>query len=325
MSSFDIIVIGDGIAARTILSALDPSYNVLQLYQNKWYPPATLAAGALASTYGARPGLSKLGNLNVDSYQFFKKFIQQMELPWSPATMQYFFKKSNEDENSRQAFQTRWKENGISEDSQYMLSQEEAYLIDPVVYMQLLLEKFQAKVQRLETSVMTAEPHKVTDHLGRHYTANYILDCTGAYQDHMNKNHKVVFGSYYAIPYDYTSPSFAWNLNQINILFHSKSSKLVIGATTQNDQSMVADLFKMKNWQHSIDELFAHKGLPAIPWKLAKLNCGLRSKGPKRLPSFHWDQNTFQISSLYKNGLMYSVWGLQTLGQKIRLHPKLQL
>lgn len=326
---FDLIVIGDGIAARTVLAALDRNYKVLQIADSLKYPPASLAAGALASRYGARTGLSELGDLNVSSYQMFKKFVQQMDLGLTPLAMKYFIHASNSSEEKLKSFQNRWGIEAGQKIGDYLQVQEESFLIDPLDYLNLLETKRSCDLSQCEQTVLEINEQEVICCDGKKFQAPVVIDCTGAYIDHLKVDQKVAYGAYYCLPYTGLSENLAWNINGVNILYHSQRGELVIGATTQNDGSMLPNLALFASWRPAIDELFKFHQLAPIDWEQGSFVSGLRSKGKKRLPRFEWierDQMAiFHVSGLYKNGLMYSVSALSQLQERVKLHSKLQL
>ena len=72
----DYLVFGDGFGgAMTTNRLLEefPEASVMQISNHRLYPPSSRSAGALASTFGARAGLSERGDLNLEAYQCFEK------------------------------------------------------------------------------------------------------------------------------------------------------------------------------------------------------------------------------------------------------------
>lgn len=325
MSKFDIIVIGDGFAARTVLASLDKSYHVLQIFDKKRFPAASASAGALASTYGARKGLSELGDINVESFESFQNFIRNMNLPYCVQKMLYYFDPKKGSEIEQQRFTSRWGDEKIKKEEHYWCAKDHAFLIDPQSYLDDLKTKFNDSIETKRGTVVSIKDKQVTLADGDVFSAKYVIDCSGAFGDcKKHKKHKIAFGAYFKIPYDNGEQDFLLNLQGKNILYHHKQKQLVIGATTQNDGSMVADLATMWSWREGIDELFENLDLKHIDWGKAFLITGLRSKAQKRMPRFYWDEDVFSIYGLYKNGLMYSVKALEELSTKIQLDSKLQ-
>lgn len=323
MSKFDIIVIGDGFAARTILAALDKKYRVLQVFCPNLFPKASASAGALASSFGAREGLSKLGDLNVASFRSFQRYIQKLGLPFRPKEMSYFFDFQNAEDREKQRFLSRWGEENISKNNRYWYAKDQAYLIDPALYLECLKNIYVNSIQSLEGRVDSYHNNEVLLYDGSKYTGNFIIDCTGAYGD--DKQHKIAFGAYFRVPYCFNKEDFLLNLNGKNILYHHQQEQLIIGATTQDDKNMVANLTTMLSWQSEVDQLFNELNMPVVNWKAVGIITGLRSKAQKRIPNFSWRDSVFTVFGLYKNGLMYSVKALDELSIKLRLDSKIQL
>jgi hypothetical protein len=322
MQSKDIVVIGDGLAARTVLASIDKNYNVLQVADNKKFPPASLSAGALASSYGARRGLSDLGDLNVASFEKFCRFVKSLSLNYEVQKMSYFINEDGISEIEKQRFFSRWGEEKISNKNGYFLAEDQAFLIHPHEYLSSLKKQYEDSFDFRSGTAFEIKNNNVVLDRNEVVEAKFIIDCRGAYDN--QKSHKVAFGSYYVISYEAGDNDILLNIKGTNILYHSQYKKIVIGATTQNDGSMSADLVTMQSWHNPTDNLLESLNLPNIDWSKAEIMSGLRSKAKKRMPRFEWNDSILSIFGLYKNGLMYSVSALEELSKKINLDSRLQ-
>lgn len=336
MTRLPYIVIGDGVAARTLLFYLSQYHSdipLIQISKNDVFPSCSQTTTSVNCLRGTKPGMSKLGDLIVDSYHEFEKFYERFNPKGVSKTIEYqLWSPASED---KAKWQRRYPKvsgpiNHI-EGVGYFLSpmfvvENDAYVVSHQKYLDWLLPSKVDQIHDVVKNVDASEKGVKVVTLNGEYQGERCFICAGAFNKNfaslicdpklrrMLEHSKPVAGTYAAIPVVKTKnrslnldQSFALALEGINFIYRQDRQEFLVGATTENNthvyipnQNLFAPIYNQLR-----DFLKPHIELPSFDQ--VDLYCGIREKGQKRLP--FWGEiapNTFMISGLYKNAFTFA-------------------
>jgi len=307
-SAQTLAVIGGGITGRSLLYALAQekhSFKKIFLFDSQFFSPAcSWSSTAVVAPRGVTRGHSALGDLIVSSFEAFSEHFEQAHPPGVFQSTQYTGAISKLDQ-----FQKRFSNATLTSlagpielNQQFHLAQEKAFVVDPSLYLEWLLNEA-AKVLNLEIInefVTGIDDRLITTSGHKQFEADKICYCTGAYTSFWKPVSKSIQGSYLEfsevnLPIDAISLTLEGN----NLVYHPHTKKLLIGSTTDESNLFVAPVGKL----NQIYQFIKRSVNLAIPdFDAGIIRVGLREKSPKRMPYLMTQGRVSWIGGHYKNG-----------------------
>lgn len=329
MTHLPYIVIGDGIAARTLIFYLSQYHSdipVLQFSKEEIYPSCSRRTTSVNSLRGTRKGVSELGDLIVNSYEEFEKFYNKFTPDGVVKTNEFAICDEKSSEYAK--WQKRYTDNASytnalpvfqnSLTSSYWVARNDAYIISQYTYLDWLGNT--SKTKRIYENVIEIVGRRVKTLTGE-YEGRKIFICAGIWnrnflylvQDEKLRKRlehsKPVAGTYCEIAINNISnknlnleQSWAISIDGINIIYRCSDKKILIGATTENMSEVLLPNRQLFSAVYERAIAFLNPLAEFPPYKEVELFCGIREKGQKRLP--FWGEiapDTFMVSALYKN------------------------
>lgn len=308
-------IIGGGIAGRSLIYTLakeQKAFDQIVLFGSEsFFKACSYRSTAVVAGRGLTLGHSELGDTLFEAYKLFEQHFKQdapvgiekaMQLTGVTKKLDEFIKRYPDGELSSEFTQER-----------LYLQKDEAYLVDPQIYLNFLLNEalrfYQNKLTVVDDLVLEVSPEgRLRTQLGGDWVFDKIVFAAGAYSrfwaplapESKLKTIKASQGSYleFFLP-DQDSSSVSMSLDSYNYIWNNKTKILLIGSTTlevSNELHPERALFKI----HS----YFKQNLNLLVPDLAegKVRVGLREKAQRRAPYlFGIDKNIF-MGGLYKNG-----------------------
>lgn len=314
---YDFIIIGAGVSASFLASQIPKGARSLMISSPLLLPPSSFAAGALVSTYGAQKGMSPLGDIICESFDEFKNWAsEQGEMNGLTAVDIEYFTPNNLDSKNIEKFKHRWNQKNIENDDYFLRVKDLGFIIEPNTFLDDLKSKsknikthdgFVSSINSFEKSIALSN--------GVLFTFNKLIIASGAYhflhqemilKENLKKQ-KISFGSYLISTQENLGDlPFAYNFNNMNVIYNTQK-ELIIGATTQDESHFIADLSYFEKALNEVRDLFQKIGHEIPSFKNKHIKSGIRSKGPKRMPTMEWiNDDIFVCHHLYKNGFLFS-------------------
>jgi hypothetical protein len=310
-------IIGDGVAARALLfylykNGLDKKLKIIQIHSPETAPPCSLNTTGVNCLRGIERGISPLGDLIMDSYEYFEDFVTENK-PDGIEKFEHFqiWDEASEKhkQNSRRfsGFQKVSQVNDITFNKEYCSKKLDAYLIYPETILQWLGKEF--KHQVIKDHVIEVNEKVVCRNSA--YEFDFVVVAANAFSKLMNvqdegllEKSKPIIGSYYEFKKKLDMPSFSISLGECNLIYRAQTSELVLGATTlDRGFQFTPDMIELGKVYNKAASIF---GDLIPPEQDAKVKTGIRHKGRKRMPFWGKVNNTtWCIHSLYKNGWIY--------------------
>jgi hypothetical protein len=324
MQKVDIIIVGDGIAAKCLIFELNKLNltNILQISDDDYAPACSTRTTAINCLRGTKKGISPLGDLIVDSFQLFEKFYGD----YNPAGICLTEEIQSWDQNHEKWLKRFGSFQNSKSFSQFNFSlqkslnyyRSDAYIIIPELFYawwELSLKRQTLKAQ--VTNLIQQENGWIVDTNAGTYQALKVVLATSymtpilaqnVVQDKIKQkllHSKKAAGTYLkfkAQDFDQTSfdfhNSFSFVYDEVHFIYRKQSHDVLIGATTNTEE--VIDEVGMQEQYQKLKEIFGEDKLPAFD--KAELLMGVRHKGQKREP--YWGEinhNLYAIWGLYKN------------------------
>lgn len=329
---YDLIVVGNGLAAQTFLMELfnhtrqnDKKYqnfSVAQIFSEETAPACSLRTTASVSLNGIVSGVSELGDDLRKSFFLFEDFIIQQRPAGVEALKQYIsYSVDTEKEklirrygNLEQIHSPLFKAamSGISLDS---------YIIDPIVH----ADWFNKKIASQKIDIKNNFVKSMTKNDDGTFncelmssevlTARKIILCTGAYARIFSQFYsptaqlektQVVAGSYLQKTIDLECPSFYVTIDGHNLIYRSALHQLIMGSASYKGAFLAPDFAEL----NKIYQVFSNALRPAIGgFQDFKAITGLRHKAQKRKPlacALNDEKSVYVISGFFKNGFSVS-------------------
>ncbi len=327
---YDLIVVGNGLAAQTFLFELfnqkaavikNQNFSVGQIYADEISPPCSVRTTATVALSGIEEGISPLGNELRESYFLFEEFFKKHHPSGIEEVVQYILH-SHPDEEEK--LLRRY--NHLSSIKSDLLKKEmtgvemPSYQISPATFKLWMEEKLNSfELTRTKNFVRSFEINdrghvELTLLNGEVHMAKKILLGTGAYSkifSHFFKTEEmaptgVLSGSYLERTIDLNRPSFFITLDGQKCVYRSNEKQLVIGSVSQKGAFLNGDFEGLK----ALISLFKnHLAVEIGELDDFKMVTGLRHKGRQRRPIYKAldpAKNIYMISGFYKNGFTFA-------------------
>ncbi|MBC7539907.1 MAG: hypothetical protein H7281_13885 [Bacteriovorax sp.] len=327
---YDLIVVGNGIAAQTFLfelfTKLDvkkrQNFSVAQIYSEEIAASCSLRTTATVSLSGIEEGVSDLGNELRESYFLFEEF-QKTHNPAGVEKVAQVISYSNDKDRAKMI--RRYKV--LKKVSHPILKEEQegiqlnSYLVQPLLFNSWFKDqlshhdivqkkKFLKKFTKINDGIIECELHN-----NEVLKTKKIVLCTGAYAKLFSefsdetldfKNTQTVPGSFLERSVNLLRPSFYVTINELNLIYRSEEQTLIVGSASSNGGIIMADYKEL----NGILDMFNQKCNFSIGHLSDfKIVTGLRHKGVRRraiAKALDLEKNIYMISGLYKNGFTSS-------------------
>jgi hypothetical protein len=327
---YDLIVVGNGIAAQTFLfefySKLDvlkrQNISVAQIYCEEIAASCSLRSIATVSLSGIEEGISDLGNELRDSYFLFEDF-QNNHRPKGVEKVKQIVTYTTEKEKSKalRRYKKLFPINNPILKEQMEGIELDAFVISPEILHQWFEEKLSKrdivhKKKFLKNISENPEGILQCELLGGEILkAEKIVLCTGAFSklfssfynetDFLSTTYTVA-GSYLERTFDFERHSFTVTIDGYKIIYRDDEKKIIMGSSSSSDGIVLGDLKEIQDIL-----LLFNKKCSLYFGELTdfKLITGLRHKAAKRRPiasALNANKNIFMIGGLYKNGFTFS-------------------
>ncbi len=326
---YDIIVVGNGLAAQTFLFELfndvkkSQNFSVAQIFSEEIAPSCSLRTLATVSLSGIEEGISDLGNELYSSFFMFEEFVNK-HAPQGIERVEQIVSYTTPKEKGK--MERRYKKLHVLTDPLFKEEFEgvrlNSYITSPEIYSSWFDEKINNhKIDRIKNFVNNVNVNdegivECTLLSGKKILARKILLCTGAYSKIFSdfyetptilkeKTHSVA-GSFLERSIDLNRPSFFVVIDGLKLVYRSEEKLLTLGVSSTQGAFLSVDFNELNS---ALD--FFHQKLNLSLGTLSdfKVKTGLRHKGIQRRPFYaalHEDKPIYLISGLYKNGFTFA-------------------
>lgn len=302
-STYDYVIVGDGIAARCVLYYLSlndkmKNKSILQLASEEYFPSCSNRTTSVVSFGLHERGISDLGDLICDSLECFDHYL-----------------KSHNPAGAFNATQYSLGDRLLLDESFYEIacSKNSCVQIHAEIFLKDLKERalknlsdyhFQSDVC-LEID-QSKNIIKTKDQLN--ITFSKLILCTGAYSslilsDSQVNEGKAVSGSYYQWDNIDYPESFVLSKGHFNVIYRKEDRALLFGGTSFEGIVFVHNKAELDNHYNEFIKIFQKLNLPDR--LRARVITGLRHKGKKRMPQLKSIGDITFLNCLYKNGFSF--------------------
>jgi len=334
---YDLIVVGNGLAAQTLLFEIfsndkkSQNFSVAQLYSEEITPSCSLKSTATVSLSGIEEGISELGEDLRESYFLFEKFIKE----YSPAGVEALERYVTYTTDKEKAKMLRRYKN-LSKLKHPLLKEEfegtklESFLITPHLYSSwfenFIKDKNIVKRESFVSSVIKNEAGFLECHLlgGEILLAKKVVLCTGAYSKILShfyglsetlEKSEVVAGSYLERFLDLNRASFYFTIDSHSLIYRQSDTKIIFGSSSIKGGFQAANLEELQNIFLQIQALISFNLGEFSDYKIIT---GQRHKGIRRrafFKSLDSEDSLFLITGLYKNGYTFSLLAAKVIAE----------
>lgn len=314
---YDYIIIGAGVSGLALASQIPVDASTLIISSPKLLPPSSFSAGALVSTYGAQSGMSPLGDIICEAFDEFQNWAKKNSHMngLTAIDIEYICPKEQSLKNLEK-FRHRWSKKKIESSPNFLIVKDQGYIIEPPIFLNHLKNNI-GKIKMKDGFVSSIDSVENLIVLNNDEKIQYkkLILATGGYEFlHQEvilkeniKKQKISYGAYLISTQENLGDRpFVYNFNNMNIIYNLQK-ELVIGATTQDNSHFVTDLNYFEESIFTVKKLFKKLNLKNPSFKNTHIKSGIRSKGPKRMPTMEWvNDDIFICHHLYKNGFLFS-------------------
>jgi glycine/D-amino acid oxidase-like deaminating enzyme len=301
-------IIGGGIAGRSLLYALSSekfSFSKVFLFDSLPFSSScSLNSTGIVAPRGVTPGHSPLGDLLIQGLDCFRTHVEGDSPVGVYPITQYTSAVTRLDQ-----FRTRYPAGAFMRTAgplkfqdEFYLATEDAFMIDPALYLPWLLEEAQKNLPLtvINEFVTHLEGNLVRTVNGTELSADHIIVAGGAASRFWKTPGLPVQGSYLEFGNaSLDAPSFSLTLEGDNLIYHAHTRKLLMGSTTSDDIHQLAPIPKLKVIHRNLK---ARVALDLPEYEEATVRVGLREKAPKRMPYLKREGAKTFFGGFYKNG-----------------------
>jgi hypothetical protein len=324
---YDLVVIGNGIAAQSFLWNLSntdsksQNFSIAHVYSNEIAPPCSFRSSATVSLNGIEEDVSPLGNDMREAFFLFEDLYKK----YQPNGVEVVTRKViATNENDTKKLTRRYKIlKSISSESlkiTYPGAEYTSYIITPEVFLDWMGKHITVKKNNYPFFVRDISEVDGVFNLKLQskevILAKKILFATGAYAKIFEKfyappesasienKNMIKAGSYLERSIDLGPKSFYLSIDGHQILYRKNSfeQKLIIGSVTTIGAYEAPDFCELNELFSKLKALVTFDMGNISDYKVVT---GLRHKGPKRLAiceAIDLEKRLFRINGLYKNG-----------------------
>lgn len=321
---FDILILGNGICAQSILLELKNSpefdldtFKVGQIFCEEVAPSCTLNTTSVVGLNGTSRGINDLGDLIIDSFHFTKDLVLKNKFKSFYPGTHYFLQ--SEDLKNKEKFIRRHGEAEIINvlGKNFNGVQDENYVVDSKELFQELEDIISnLNIKRIVMPITSVSEDRVVTLLDKSsLKAKVVISCLGAYSNHFLRNlendhisfSKIVPGDFLEfLNVDLGVKSFVVSSGHHNLVYRGNSKTILIGGTTLKNEWDSIDHVKINEQYDYYQSLFG-EFLPEL--SKGRIGSGLRHKGRRRRPFCQELKNSiYSMHGVYKNGYTFSFY-----------------
>jgi len=316
--SLEAIFIGSGVCSLSLAHYYlkkFPKNRVKIIHSSGFFPAVDNQILLIVSSNGMKKGLSPLGDLLVDSFNFFKKHHSGFNGVYE---CDQFHLRLPEDKY-RSKFDRRFGQVHRQLDLDYLSNpldgvEARSFIVDAGTFFDTLVKEFKSNIQfipDLVTSFSLAKEISVLTNSGQTFKTNDLFLAGGAYSkflpssfinsSHLQR-HKTISGGVWSANCDLGEKSFILTIDMANLVYHSERKMLQIGGRS-SDLAIDCDCFTGIKSNY---DLFKQIVRFVPDFADGSVITSFRSKGRNRLPFYQsrrFDNNRItHLSGVYKNG-----------------------
>lgn len=312
------VFLGSGITACSFLYHFGkkfPGREVINLDSQQLFPSVDKNIKILVSENGISRGVSLLGDLLLDSYEYFENEFSSFDGVQKIVQQHLCIP----DVINESKFVRRFSSNGTPLQygpmkSPLMGLSSSCYLINPIIFLPELRNRSRLNIETLErtiTNIDIDKKIKLIDVDKRTLVTENLFFGAGPFSKLLPtsfldscrvERHKTVYGGAWGADVDFGSDSFVLTVNMANLIYDAEFKRVQITGKTVEDFNLIdppGGLDENHDLFNSIVE-----NLPAF--SRGQIISSLRDKGHKRRPSLYYSrENSLEIVSIcgaYKNG-----------------------
>ncbi len=292
--AYDVTIMGNGIASKVLLYFILRRYPALkvQVIESPLYPACSIKTTSHVAVAQKVEGTGQLGELVVNSWLAFKKFVDEYSPSGVDRGLQY-----------KNIFK-----DGI-----------EHYFISPQLFFDWIdghnfSQSVVRNVAHIE-NVSEKDGHVILDSRDESfYTKKLLIACGPGYSNLSISGASHDFdrgfvkrpGSYWiASAGNYSSSSpWVYTLGKANLVYRKSEKLFLLGGTTNSENELSIDFKTLIEWHSEYQ-----KKLDFLPsFSEGQVDSGIRFRGPKRLPfcgKISGTQEVYALTGLHKNGFSY--------------------
>lgn len=335
---YDLVVIGNGIAAQFFLwnlsnsDSISQNFSIAHVYSNEIAPPCSLRSSATVSLNGIEEDVSPLGNDMREAFFLFDNLYKNQR-PEGVESVTRVVVSTNENDTKKltRRYKTLIEVKNSRLKNVYPGAEYNSYIITPEVFSNWISSKI--TVNKTVYPFFVRDITKVEDvfqvklHSGEVVTAKKILFAIGAYSKIFEKfysppesesieiKNMIKAGTYLERSIDLGDKSFYLSIDGNQVLYRKNSyeSKLIIGSATTIGPYETPDVITLQALVTKLKDLLTFDLGSYADFKLVT---GLRHKGPKRMvicEAIDSEKKLFRINGLYKNGYTLGLLGAKRM------------
>lgn len=303
-STYDYVIVGDGIAARCVLHHLSLDKNlskksILQVASDSLQPACSLRTTSVVSSGLHQKGLSELGDLICDSLDSFLEYYQKFSPKGVYPAKQYSI-------GDRVKPSTVFYNTACFESDCFQIHAD-VFLDDLKARSLARLDNF--KFQNDACLEINQEKKTIYTQSKSMITYDKLILCTGAYtcmllKEEVLTDGKPVAGSYYQWSDIKFDESFVISKGHFNIIYRKENESMLFGGTSLEGLVFVDNVVELNDAYYDLLKLFPTINFPDID--KAQVFTGIRHKGKKRLPQLRVIGDISVLNCLYKNGFTFA-------------------
>lgn len=311
-------IIGGGIAGRSLLYALakqKKSYSEIILFDSDIFArTCSIRSTGIVAPRGLSLGHSDLGDLLIKAFETFVTHVK-VDQPAGVFPITQFTGAVTKLEE----FKKRYPHGTLSQNvhslplqNETYLALDQAYLIDPEIYLKWLLDQASALPLNIKNDFVLSVTEssngvEIITQNGLKETFDSVVFAGGTYNRWWNKlandqltSSKPVQGSYLEFKnIDLGTEAFSLTLEGENLVYHAHTKKLLVGSTTVSTHGEVPAVNELREIHQGLQSRLQFK-LPAF--ELGEIKTGIREKASKRAPYLKQQNHCWWIGGYYKNG-----------------------
>lgn len=331
-------IVGGGIVGRSLLYNLTaqhfPVDEVLLFDSGSFAHPCSLNSSAVVALRGVERGHSPLGDLLVQGHECFAAhFVKDAPAGVYPVR-QYIGGQYDLDRlrSRHPGGQMTKSVGGIGLKRESYVTEEDAYLVDPPVYLDWLLRESQKKIEVTQVNDFVVDYHEAPDkitvrtHTGGELKVDHLVFATGAtsrfwarrFPESLLSSSRPVQGAFLKFSgVNWDLPAFSLTYDGHNLVYRKEKAELLLGSTTSDHSHELPALTKLHSMYQYVEE---NLDVPLPAMGESEVVVGIREKAKKRAPYLFTKGRVTFLGGLYKNGFILSLKMTRSLVHQFHGH-----
>lgn len=293
-----IAIIGAGIAGRSVayyLRKKKPFLDIDIFDGKNYFPPTSLSSTGIVTSHGVQKGITPLGDLLWDSFEFFCKFYHEAKPRGVYLGKHFHLIHPREKEKCRRY--AHLTPSSFGHKNSYTQYQEDCFCIEPSEFLNWLYPD-QHIVSELVFDLKQEEKKVILTFSQGRQAYDWVWDCRN-WTNHRQRELKPVQGAY--IEFDWLNPwsEFqSFGVEGFNLILKGPQKKGLFGSVNENADYF---LFDQNLLYQKFEEVSSLLGF-SLEMGGHRFKVGIRTKGKKRMPQLLQQGRVVSLNALYKNG-----------------------